>query len=214
MNRLLPLLAASVVGCTATGPGSDAPTPALPDPVSFLLQNAGVPELEGHTPRGFQGQGTGLFVGDNLNAGFPEGDGVQAFLSFSLEDVVDGTVLEAELRALDVTTAGTPLLDLGPLSAERVAYDAFSSALWDLEPEDGEGSCVLAEAADDPFACDVTQAVADAWEGGRTSLQLRLRLELAGDSDGQQDLVVFNPGASNDNEPGLFEVEVSVRPDP
>ena len=32
--------------------------------------------LEGHTPTGFAGSGTGLFAGDNLNSSFPEGQGV------------------------------------------------------------------------------------------------------------------------------------------
>ena len=40
--------------------------------------------LEGHTPRGFAGTGTGLFAGDNLNPAFPEGDGVQFLLTFEL----------------------------------------------------------------------------------------------------------------------------------
>ena len=49
----------------------------------ILLQNQGG-SMEGHTPRGFRGMGTGLFAGDNLNQRFPDGDGVQLFLTFDL----------------------------------------------------------------------------------------------------------------------------------
>lgn len=201
----LSIVAAS--GCAA----SPSPDPEPVAPETFVVENDGTEDLEGHTPRGFQGQGTGLFVGDNLNAGFPQGDGVQVFLSFDLEDVPDGEVVSAELRAADVSTTGAPFSDLGALIAERVVFDAFSSALWDLAPESGDG-CVLAEAADDPFVCDITEAAQDALDAGEPYLQLRLRLDQAGDSDGQQDLVVFNPSDSNENEPGLLEIELSVRP--
>lgn len=43
--------------------------------------------------------GTGLFAGDNLNPGFPNGDGVQIFLTFDLRGLPEGEVRSAVLRA-------------------------------------------------------------------------------------------------------------------
>ena len=40
--------------------------------------------------------------------------------------------------------------------------------------------------------------------------QLRLRLEKAGDGDGETDLVAFYKTNSNTNEPGIFEVEITL----
>ena len=59
--------------------------------VQVTLKNHGG-ATEGHTPRGFSGMGTGLFAGDNLNRNFPEGDGVQIFLSFDLSGLSPGQV--------------------------------------------------------------------------------------------------------------------------
>lgn len=35
------------------------------------------------------GMGTGLFAGDDLNPGFPPGDGVQIFLTFELPEELE-----------------------------------------------------------------------------------------------------------------------------
>jgi hypothetical protein len=196
---------ALAIGCGPTGDTTDSP-------VVTTLLNQGA-EREGHTPRGFEGQGTGLFVGDNLNSGFPEGDGVQVFLSFRLKGVAGGTVTSAELRAVDMTTNGTPFEDLGDLIAEEVVYDDFSSALWDTQVVNGGDACVLATSADDLVACDLTALVQAALDEGRSWAQVRLRHDLAGDSDGEQDLTVFNPADSNTNDKGLFELELTVVPD-
>ena len=56
----------------------------MSDPIT--IQNDGTSALEGHTPRGFAGSGTGLFVGDNLNPNFPDGEGLQILLSFLIPD--------------------------------------------------------------------------------------------------------------------------------
>ena len=71
--------------------------------------------LEGHTPRGFRGMGTGLFAGDNLNRAFPNGDGVQFFLSFDLSGLPEGDIIRAELRSNHLQVTGDPFGDLGAL---------------------------------------------------------------------------------------------------
>ncbi len=186
------------------------------EPESFGFENSGDPDLEGHTPRGFQGQGGGLFVGDNLNAGFPEGDGVQIFLTVPLDgafsDDHEWEIASAELSSDEVDVRGTPFEDLGDLTAEEIRFDAFSSALWDAEVEDDGGSCTFAASADGPFACDLADALQNSVDDGYDFLQLRFRLEEAGDSDGSQDMVLFFIGDSNSTSPGIFELQVEAVP--
>lgn len=155
--------------------------------------------------------GTGLFVGDNLNPNFPEGDGVQTFLTFDLGGVAGPGVESAILSSVPPEFSGTPLADLGNLIVEEVRYDSFSSALWNLEPEAGGRSCVYAMNQDSDFQCDITDIVENSFNDSYSFVQLRLRLENAGDSDGQQDLVLFfnSDSDSNTNEPGLFNLDIT-----
>lgn len=163
---------------------------------------------EGHTPRGFQGQGTGLFVGDNLNPQFPNGDGVQTYLTFDLSTIPAGEINSATLRSNSVHIQGSPFEDLGVLQVEAVRYEQFSSALWNLESNGIV--CILDMLADGAFECDVTLAISQALDNGYSSAQLRLRFEKAGDSDGTSDLVQFYNTNSNTNEAGIFKLEVDV----
>ena len=177
----------------------------------FKLQNQGG-EMEGHTPRGFRGMGTGLFAEDNLNSRFPDGDGVQLFLTFDLSTVPFGKVVAGTLRSENAAVRGMPLKDLGPLRAEEVRYSKFSSDLWDLEPFAGGDACEFATSSEGPFRCDLAGAVQRSLEDSYPLVQFRLLLERAGDEDGTQDLVAFFIADSNTNQPGIFELEVTVEP--
>jgi hypothetical protein len=181
-------------------------------PVTVVVPNFGDSSLEGHTPRGFMGQGTGLFAGDNLNPNFPEGDGVQIFLTFDLSQVPAGTVESATLRSSNASVSGTPFQDLGALEAEEIRFDAFSSALWNAEPETTGNGCLFASDSSGPYSCDIAAIVQRSLDEGYAYAQVRLRLETAGDGDGAQDLVMFFITDSNTNEPGIFELEVNVTP--
>ena len=178
---------------------------------SFVLANQGGTQ-EGHTPRGFQGMGTGLFAGDNLNPGFPNGDGVQIFLTFDLSQLPVGQVTSAILSSENFKAQGTPFVDLGNLKAEAVRYSSFSSALWNLEPVASGDSCVFASSANGPFACDLSAAVQQSLDDGYPLAQFRLRFEQVSDSDGQPDMAMFFKTNSNTNEPGLFELAVNLTP--
>ena len=46
---------------------------------------------------------------------------------------------------------------------------------------------------------------------GTLKVQLRIRFDKAGDSDGSQDMVFFNATDANANNPGIFELEVTTR---
>ena len=177
----------------------------------ILLQNQGG-EMEGHTPRGFPGMGTGLFAGDNLNPRFPNGDGVQLFLTFDLSTVPSGKVVSALLRSENASVSGMPFKDLGPLRAEEIRYSEFSTALWNLEPFAGGDDCEFANSSEGPFRCDLADAVRRSLNDSYPFAQFRLLLDRAGDNDGSQDLVAFSIADSNTNQPGIFELEVTVEP--
>ena len=179
--------------------------------VNLSLENHGG-SMEGHTPRGFQGMGTGLFAGDNLNRNFPNGDGVQIFLTFDLSDVPPGKVQSAVLSSGHASVSGTPFKDLGALTADEIRYSGFSSSLWDLSPVENGANCILAESAAGPFQCDLSGAVQRSLDDSYQYAQFRIRLETAGDSDSKQDLVAFFKRDSNTNEPGIFLLDVTVTP--
>ncbi|MBX2799932.1 MAG: hypothetical protein KTR31_19790 [Myxococcales bacterium] len=211
-------------GCSGDTDTMDEPSPTgteAPEPRTFTLTNTGNESREGHTPRGFQGQGTGLFAGDNLNSGFPEGDGVQIFVSVNLAqadegDLTDGTweVSEAIFAAEAMEVRGTPFADLGNLNAEEVVFDEFSSALWDLPAVDGGASCVFADGPDGDYACDLAPAVQAALDDGRRFVSFRLLFDQAGDSDGEQDMALFFLTDSNTTDKGIFSLTVEATPVP
>lgn len=207
---LLVVLALTAAACSS---GSSTPTPAEPNAAAsddaagdmVRIENEGG-SFEGHTPRGFAGMGTGLFAGDNLNPDFPDGDGVQLFLTFELPD--DQTApRSAVLRSDALHVEGFPFGDLGDLRAEPVSYDEFGPHLFDLT---ATGDPVVCARVDDrSLRCDVTGAVAMAVADGGELVQFRLRFDEAGDRDGSQDLALFFLTDSNTNEPGIFVLEPS-----
>lgn len=199
--------AALLLGGFVLGPGTVQAQ--AQEPVRRVLPNQGG-AMEGHTPRGFRGMGTGLFAGDNLNPGFPNGDGVQIFLTFDLRGLPDGEVRSAVLRAGSPRIQGNPFRDLGVLRGEEIRYRRFSPALWDKAPRGA--SCIFAESRAGPFACDLTEAVQRSRADGYAYAQFRLRLDKAGNGDGRPDMVMFFKSNSNTNEPGIFELTVEIKP--
>lgn len=170
-----------------------------------ILKNQGG-DMEGHTPRGFEGMGTGLFAGDNLNPNFPEGDGVQIFITFDVRELISDDITSAVLRSERAHTSGSPF-DLGVLRAEEIRYDNFSSVLWDLAPQGGF-SCVFADGESGPYECDVTEVVERSRNDGYSYAQFRLLFEEAGNGDGEQDLLMFYITDSNINQSGIFELVI------
>jgi hypothetical protein len=199
------VLALAAAACTDVTVETTAGSPAA-DPVISIENDGG--DMEGHTPTGFAGSGTGLFVGDNLNPSFPNGEGVQAYLTFALphDVVVDRALLTSNV----LTTAGTPFDDLGALLVEPVVYGAFGPELFALAASGAEGACRIV--GDSSVECDVTAAVHDALADGRDTVQFRLRFERPADNDGQADLAMFYRSDSNTNEAGLFALDLTSAP--
>lgn len=179
---------------------------------SATLNNQGG-SMEGHTPRGFAGSGTGLFVGDNLNPGFPNGDGVQIFLTFDLTGVPNGSVTSAILSSRVSEVQGTAFDNLGVLTAYEIRYENFSRALWNIQIDDEAAQCVFADSLGGQPQCDMSDAVERAFDDGYKYVQFLLRFDVAGDGDGAPDLVFFYNTNSNTNEAGIFKLAVSVVPD-
>jgi len=180
-----------------TSPGSSE---AIPIP------NNGTSAFEGHTPRGFAGTGTGLFAGDNLNPNFPNGDGVQIWLTFAVPEGT-GVPSNAVLRSDVLSTSGNAFEALGDLQVVPVSFEAFGPQVFDLEPT---GDLVTCERpTDSSLTCDVTGAATAAIEAGDSRVQLRMTFEEISDSDGEQDLARFFLTDSNTNEPGIFFLDLS-----
>lgn len=182
--------------------GDDGDT-GLPGPADAQTVGNRGDNTEGHTPTEFQGSGSGLIAGDNLNADFPDTSGVQLFISFDYQPTSSVGTATVTSDALQVQ--GSPLEDLGEIRIEPVTYDAFGPNLWNLVNDANPVPCdVDVEAG--TFSCDVSDPVAQRSAQGVT--QFRILFETPTDGDGQQDLVLFNRGDSNANEPGIFELTI------
>ncbi len=199
-------LALVAAACSTSGSGTttDAPAPPSSQPSVVTVMNQGN-SLEGHTPIGFAGTGTGLFVGDNLNPSFPDGDGVQTYMTFALPGGF--TVARALLSSDELSVRGTPFDDLGVLLVERVEYEEFGPQLFDLAAIGPPSPCEVTE--ESSVVCDVTEIVASAADEGRDVVQFRLRFERVADNDGQADLAQFYRSDVNTNEPGLFKLTIT-----
>jgi hypothetical protein len=198
---LLLVITLVVAACSNAG-SSVATATGLGGPYSIPNEGGA---MEGHTPTGFAGVGTGLFAGDNLNPSFPDGVGVQLYLTFAIPG--DPDIGKAQITSDALHLSGTPFEDLGPLLAEPVAYDSFGPELFDLSPIGPHSECTATSTTS--IACDVTSAVQAAVDRGADLAQFRLRLANLGDSDGQQDLVMFFRSDSNTNEAGLIELVIT-----
>lgn len=201
VRTFLGLVLVVLTGCASTGPLADlAVGPELP----LQIANHGG-SFEGHTPRGFAGSGTGLFAGDNLNPNFPNGDGVQIWLSFQLPFTMP-VPEEVVLRSDALDPSGTPFTDLGALLAEPVVYDQFDPENFDLAPTGESVTCIRTDESN--LECDVTNAVTSAIRDGLPRVQFRLKFETVSDGDGQPDLARFYRTDSNTNQPGIFTLDL------
>ncbi len=218
-KKSLGVLALAVLAAACSSNGNDtasttsaatkaesATTVTSPAPGAVVrIENQGG-DMEGHTPQGFAGMGIGLFVGDNLNSGFPDGDGLQMFLTFDIPPgLTEGVSAELTSDALNIS--GTPFEDLGDLRVASVSYTSFGRELFDLEPD--SDTVICSRVGDEGLTCDVSEALnADLGEGA-TQAQFRLRFDTPGDNDASQDLAMFFRTDSNTNEPGLFELVIT-----
>jgi hypothetical protein len=211
MRRVVALLLV-LTACGSASDGASVSSTALADaaveptlhlPLSMPNQGG---NLEGHGPRGFAGQGVGLFAGDELNANFPSDDGIQIWLTFDLPPVA--RVDRAVLRSDALSVRGNPFETLGELRVEPVRYSAFEPESFDLSTTGDLTTCV-ADVEAGTLECDVTELVTAAADAGDDRVQLRLKFDVLSDSDGGPDLAMFFRSDSNTNETGIFTLDVS-----
>lgn len=183
---------------------------ALENREAILISNEGG-NMEGHTPRGFSGSGTGLFAGDNLNQNFPNTDGVQLFLSFPLEEVKEERIRSAVLFSDNLHIRGNPFENLGSLLVKDTTYETFSSKVWNNEA--GDIVCEIEQQADSFVSCDITDHLEYVLLDGREFLQFIVHFEKITDGDGEPDLALFYKSDSNTNEKGLFMLRVNDEQD-
>ena len=98
------------------------------------------------------------------------------------------------------------------MRAEEIRFSQFSPDLWDKLALIGGDVCEIANTSNGPFQCDVAGAVQRSLDDSYRFVQFRLLLDRAGDNDGSQDLVSFFITNSNTNEPGIFELEITLEP--
>ena len=212
-HALLPLvllvaaahISAPASAASATQPTAPPTSSTTPDVVTIANEGGA---LEGHTPTAFAGMGTGLFSGDNLNSGFPEGVGVQLYLTFALPPGLDISSAQIVSDALHIS--GTPFEDLGRLVAEPIAYESFGPELFDLAAIGAPTECTITDGT--TIRCDVSEALQMAAGDGKSEAQFRIRFEMPADNDGDQDLAMFYRTDSNTNEAGIFELVITPNP--
>ncbi|MGB3735920.1 MAG: hypothetical protein WA964_13255 [Ilumatobacter sp.] len=197
MRRVVPLLLV-LAACVGSAGDGDSTLP-------LSIPNQGG-SLEGHGPRGFAGQGVGLFAGDELNPSFPADDGIQIWLTFDVSSVV--AIQRAVLRSDALSVRGDPFETLGELRVEQVDDSAFEPESFDLPATSDPAAC-SADVGAGTFECDVTEIVAAAAVAGDERVQLRLKFDELSDGDGETDLAMFFLTDSNTNEAGIFTLEIS-----
>lgn len=175
-----------------------------------LIPNSG-DAMEGYTPRGYSDAGKGLLVGDNVNADFPQTDGVRSFLTFSLEGLKDKKLRSVVLFSDHVQVFGTPFQDLGKLRLVETRYDAFSSKTWNAET--GDVVCTFEELTDDTLSCDVTEHIRQLIREGRNTAQFILEFEKKSDGDKAPDILLFSRTGDKENKPGTFVLRVNAKED-
>ena len=182
---------------------------AISDDMIVIANQGGA--FEGHMAWSGDGEGGGLFAGDNLTPDFPNDDGLQILLAFRLADIAEiasgRSIAEARLTSRAMQIAGAPFEDLGPFMAAPVNYTTFPPTSKELDPI-GEAVACAADVEARFLTCDVTVALAQAVEDGVERINFRLRHERASDGDGEPDLTVFAFTDPNLNERGIFLLEI------
>ena len=124
----------------------------------------------------------GPFVGDNINPKFPNGDGVQLFLSFDLQPLPRGMIKSCEAAGQGTrASSGEPFAF--PRQADGGRGDASNASRRRSGTAPAMANACSPSSQDGPFECDVTDVVDRRRSAGMA--QLRLRFEKAGDGDGE-----------------------------
>ena len=135
-GRAALLVSIALVASACSGASTPAST-AIEPADGHVIPNEGGAN-EGHTPTAFGGMGTGLFAGDNLNPSFPEGVGVQLYLTFALPTDID--VGSASFIQMLFTSPEHLSRILGSFSSSRSGTQHFALISSTLRPRAAQPS--------------------------------------------------------------------------
>jgi hypothetical protein len=130
---------------------------------------------------------SGAVVGDDAGNGQLKG-----FLTFDLSDIPAGaTISAATLNLGSFQKEGTPLEDLGALTAYLVNYGDLDGSDWDLQATSTPARYerLSAVSQDQDVLTSVKLAFGNGWD-----YQLRLEFAQAANADGREDALEFNTG--------------------
>ena len=193
-----------------------APAPPLwPEPFENSAERVSVPnqggDFEGTALSGSFGASRVLLIGDEFNPNLPEGEGLEVWLAFGLQEVTDTlaandlsqvTLRSQTLQAVD----GDPFTDLGSLSVQVVPNQSFPP---DDEARASESTAAPCDADVEAggLTCDVSEIVAEAIAAGTDEISFRIRFDTPSDGDGAVDAVYFFISDPTANESGNFTLE-------
>ena len=136
--------------------------------------------------------GSQVIVGDFFSGGVSRG--YRGFYSFDLSSIPPGsTITSAALRLYQMSSLGTPYVDLGNVVVDHVVHgDAIDPTDYDTSPLTGNIGVLSSNTSSGYKTLDVANQVRADLTAVRTRAQFRLRFSGADkDSDGTADNVTF-----------------------
>lgn len=120
---------------------------------------------------------------------------LRAFFAFDLSSLSDAEIIEAQLDLSGYGPSGDPFAGLSPLYVEEVDWGSTLEAA-DYNAGTVASLATLSDSAGLDGAIDVTGRVASNLSDGSNSFRLRLRFEVATDSNGSNDSIDWAGGAA------------------
>ncbi|MBN4047395.1 FKBP-type peptidyl-prolyl cis-trans isomerase [Acidimicrobiaceae bacterium AH-315-P05] len=163
-----------------------------------------------------EGVANSLFVGDELSPDIPEGEGLEAWISFGLEDVADtltsGAITAVTLRSQAMLeVVGDPFVELGNITATFVDNPEFPpNADAKVAAEGGDSVICVADPDAASLTCDVAELVADAAANGADRVSFVLKFDTPSDTDGEPDIAFFFITDQQLNDVGIFTLEFAL----
>ncbi|NOX30686.1 MAG: hypothetical protein GXP35_11680 [Actinobacteria bacterium] len=192
----------------------------FPEPFENTASRVVVPNqggaFEGSALTASEGVANSLFVGDELSPDIPEGEGLEAWITFGLEEVTEtltsGSITAVTLRSQAmVDVVGDPFGELGNITATLVDNPEFPpSADARAAAQGGDSVICVADPDAASLTCDVAELVADAASEGADRVSFRLKFDTASDTDGEPDIAFFFITDQQFNDVGIFTLEFAL----
>ena len=189
-----------------------------PEPLEETASRVVVPNqgrgLEGTALSSSDGAAYAMLIGDELAEDVPAGEGLEAWITFGLEEVVD-TLAGADFTSVTLRSqamqniTGDPFGTLGELTATLVDDSSFPPTDADRAVDNGSVVCVPDVEAT-ALSCDVAELIADAVSAGEDRVTFRLRFDTPSNLNGEPDMVFFFITDQFSNDVGIFTLEFNL----